>query len=164
MVHSLVILSQEKLLISGIELAFGRLELWIPMRSQCKWRRPSLGWKDHKSVRERAKNLKPRWNVGCTLEKKNRAGELNNMKRPGRQSPVLVKKNSSTTSTKVNNTLKEVRLWSKSAIKRCLKYTGFTARCVMPSNTGNFGLSHFHSEDERVGQLSSDCLIQGFQN
>ncbi len=77
------------------------------------------------------------------VRKKERTGELSNIKRPGcpRRTTVvddwrilsMVKKNPFTTSSKVKNTLQEVDVsLSKFTIKRRLhktKYRGFTTRC-----------------------------------
>ncbi len=100
--------------------------------------------KQNKSIREIAGTLGVAKSiVWYILRKKECAGELSNIKRPGfsRRTTVvddcrilsMVKKNPFTTFSQVKNTLQEVDVsLSKSTIKRRLhesKYRGFTTRC-----------------------------------
>uniref|UniRef100_A0A3B5Q0B9 Transposase n=2 Tax=Xiphophorus maculatus TaxID=8083 RepID=A0A3B5Q0B9_XIPMA len=108
--------------------------------------------KKKKSIREIADMLGvAKSTVGYILRKKEFTGELGNSKRPGRPRKTtvvddrrilsLVKKNPFTTSTEVQNTLREVGVSvSKSTVKRRLhesKYKGFTSRCKPFINSKN---------------------------
>ncbi len=99
----------------------------------------------NKSIREIAGTLGvAKSTVWYILRKKERTGELSNIKRPGcpRRTTVvddqrilsMIKKNPFTTFSQEKNTLQEVDVsLSKSTIKRRLhqsKYRGFTTRCI----------------------------------
>lgn len=100
--------------------------------------------KQNKSIRERAGTLgADKSTIWYILRKKERTGELSNIKRPGRPLRTtvvddqrilfMVKKNPFTTSSQEKNTLQEADVsLSKSTIKRRLhqsKYRGFTTSC-----------------------------------
>ncbi len=100
--------------------------------------------KQNKSIREIAGTSgAAKSTVWYILRKKDRTGELSNIKRPGRPRRTtvvddqrilsMVKKNPFTTSSQEKNTLQEADVsLSKSTIKRRLhqsKYRGFSTRC-----------------------------------
>ncbi len=108
-----------------------------------KWNRQLLGFKNKTKPSEVAGTLEvAKSTVWYIQRKKEHAGELSNIKRPGyplsttvvddQRILSMVKKNPFTTSSQVKNTLQEVCVsLSKSTIKRWLhesKYRGFTTR------------------------------------